>query len=1778
MSRYARRRRVRRVASLLTLVTLIGSMVFTLAGTASGTHGNPPNLFELEGNAIDDPAGGPTDWDTVGYDGVQAVFVPDEFTGPNSDDIFTEGSKDIQDVSAWCWKLGNEPDKDGITNAYADLRFAGGETYLYLGADRFATNGDAQIGFWLLKGDVTKANTRGDCPNQAFEFTGNHEVGDVLVLSDFTNGGDVSTISVFAWNGTAPVLVGSGTVDCSDIPLGTNDDACATVNDADAPAPWATDFPVPGATQYVPKFGDAGTFPAGAFFEGGVNLSAFFDDLGCFNTFIAETRSSQEIGADLKDLALGSFETCGLSVTKTGDTKSKIGDPASYTITVSNDGLVTLYKQSIVDDVIGDLTDGTNASITGTTCGASLAPGATCTINLSYTVQPDDPDPLINTVEAIYDTSAGLAGDEVSASDSHTLELFQPSVVVDKTGDLASKVGDPVAYTFTVTNTSSADSPPLVNGTIVDSLLGDLLDPANPYVTGGDCTATLAVGASCTITASRTVLAGDPDPLPNTVTVHYNPQGFPNDITDTDDHSVELFQPQIVVTKTGDGLSKVGDPVSYTVMISNTSSSDTPLLVNGTVVDSLAGDLLDPDNPYVTSSTCGTTLATGASCTITYTLTVPVGASDPMPNTVEVHFNPQGFPNDITDSDDHSVNLFQPSVQVTKTGDALGKVTDPVTYTITVTNTSSADSPPLVNGTVVDSLLGDLLDPANPYVTSNDCTAILEVGATCTIIAVRTVQAGDPDPLPNTVTATYNPFGFPNIITGSAQHDVNLFQPGVALSKVCDSLSKVGDPVSCTVTVTNTSSDDSPDLTNGSLDDTIAGDLLDAQNPLVTASDCDGSLEPGEACTVGYTFIVAAGSPDPLVNTVEVHFNPEGFPNDITATATWNTNLFQPAVEVVKTGDELAGVGDPVDYQFVVTNQSSSDSPALVNGTIVDSLLGDLLDPANPYVTGGDCTATLAVGDSCTITATRVVLVTDPDPLPNTVTVHYNPEGFPNDITDTDDHSVNLFGPAVEVVKTGDTLGKVTDPVDYQFVITNTSTADSPALVNASIVDSLLGDLLDPANPYVTASTCTSTLEVGAACAITATRIVQAGDPDPLPNTVVVSYNPVGSDNVVTDDDDHTVNLFQPSVDVVKSGDQLSKVGDPAAYTVTITNTSSADSPALVNGTVDDTLAGDLLDPQNALVTSSTCSTTLAVGASCAISYTLSVPVGAADPMPNTVTVHYNPTGFPNDITDSDDHSVNLFQPSVDVVKISGGQSKIGDPIDYTVTVTNTSSADSPVLVNGSIVDSLAGDLLDAQNVLVTSSDCTASLAVGASCTITYTYTVAAGDPDPLPNTVTVHYNPDGFPNDITDTASVDTNLFQPSVTVDKTGDALGKVGDPVDYQFVITNTSSDDSPDLVDGTVVDSLLGDLLDPANPYVTSSDCTTTLAVGASCTITATRVVQAGDPDPLPNTVTVHYNPEGFPNDITDTDDHSVNLFQPSVTVDKTGDELGKVTDPAHYTVTITNTSSDDSPDLVDGTVVDSLTGDLLDPDNTFVTSSDCVDGELEPGESCTIEYEYVVQAGDPDPLVNSVEVHFHPVGFDNDITATDTHTMELFQPSVTVDKTGDDVASRGDEVEYQFVVTNTSSDDSPRLVNGTIVDSLLGDLLDPANPYVTSSDCDGTLEVGASCTITAARVVETDDPNPLPNTVTVHFNPEGFPNDITDDDDHSVELLPEPTVLTVPPTTTPPPEPTTSTTVGGRLPFTGGGASFAGLGLLLLAGGLALVGGTRRRRRLGTDGG
>ena len=60
--------------------------------------------------------------------------------------------------------------------------------------------GSSNVGFWFLQDDV--APIPGTPVGSTSRFSGQHEVGDLLVLSEFSDGGTGITIKVFEWVGT----------------------------------------------------------------------------------------------------------------------------------------------------------------------------------------------------------------------------------------------------------------------------------------------------------------------------------------------------------------------------------------------------------------------------------------------------------------------------------------------------------------------------------------------------------------------------------------------------------------------------------------------------------------------------------------------------------------------------------------------------------------------------------------------------------------------------------------------------------------------------------------------------------------------------------------------------------------------------------------------------------------------------------------------------------------------------------------------------------------------------------------------------------------------------------------------------------------------------------------------------------------------------------------------------------------------------------------------------------------------------------------------------------------------------------------------------------------------------------------------------------------------------------------------------------------------------------------------------------------------------------------
>jgi len=409
-------------------IGVIAALVIGWQVAAFAVHDT--GAFELEGNAVNDPPPG-DDWDNVCHQvtitndtsnsipnecasaanttGATAVSWTGEANANSS--IFTGGgSKDPEDVSSWAWKdAGGLPDKDNLQHGFAarySLPSTGVNTgtcpiaagspagtrceLLYFGSDRFDNSGDAQQGFWFFQNPVSLTNEKS---GGGFKFSGVHRDGDLLVISDFSNGGDVSTITVYKWNSSLSdhlqLLATSDDANCATAqetgegtpPATVSDSFCGIVNPANGTtAPWS----------FTDKSGNH-SYLQGELYEGGVNLSALGLAGECFSSALSETRSSTSTTATLKDFTLGSFATCKPGMTTQASTngtvapKVEVRDTATIKVTGATNPAdptsppdVTFFLCNVGTATTGCTTGGTNVG-TGTLVGGAVTNDGTAT-------------------------------------------------------------------------------------------------------------------------------------------------------------------------------------------------------------------------------------------------------------------------------------------------------------------------------------------------------------------------------------------------------------------------------------------------------------------------------------------------------------------------------------------------------------------------------------------------------------------------------------------------------------------------------------------------------------------------------------------------------------------------------------------------------------------------------------------------------------------------------------------------------------------------------------------------------------------------------------------------------------------------------------------------------------------------------------------------------------------------------------------------------------------------------------------------------------------------------------------------------------------------------------------------------------------------------------------------------------------------------------------------------------------------------------------------------
>lgn len=231
----------------------------------------------------------------------------------------------------------------------------------------------------------------------------------------------------------------------------------------------------------------------------------------------------------------------------------------------------------------------------GTTCNATLAAGASCTVSLSYAP----------TVDADYSTGYSLPLTWGAALESASVALA--GTVVDSAVSTSSLVFADTAVgvttapqTVTLSNPGSA---PLTLGTPKTDA---------PYATSYTCGSTLAAGQTCLVSVTFT---------PTVATSQAGTLTIPTSAGDK------------VITLSGKGVSPLTElslsPVSAFsfggVSIGSSSTQTLTLKNTGTLARNLT--VGNPAAPFSMTTTCGATLAAGATCTITSTFAPMDGQS-----------------------------------------------------------------------------------------------------------------------------------------------------------------------------------------------------------------------------------------------------------------------------------------------------------------------------------------------------------------------------------------------------------------------------------------------------------------------------------------------------------------------------------------------------------------------------------------------------------------------------------------------------------------------------------------------------------------------------------------------------------------------------------------------------------------------------------------------------------------------------------------------------------------------------------------------------------------------------------------------------------------------------------------------------------------------------------------------------------------------------------------------------------------------------------------------
>jgi hypothetical protein len=430
-------------------------------------------------------------------------------------------------------------------------------------------------------------------------------------------------------------------------------------------------------------------------------------------------------------------------------------------------------------------------------CPSLLFPGSNCTVNVTFA-------PSV----------AGAAAGTLTISDDSGNAGAVQTVTLSGTGTAPVASVSPASLGFSaqVEGATSTAKTVMVLNSGTGPLQVSSVTSSAPFSQANTCSASLAPGASCTISVTFAPTAIG---------------SFTGTLTIVDDAGTQT------VALTGSGTAQVTlSPSSLnlgTMVVGNTSAAKTVTLTNRGKVSLTFTSIATSGNFGIASNTCGSSVAAGATCTVGVTFTpVAAGAATGSLTFTDSALNSPQIVN-LTGSGASagaSVTVSPSSLQFPQ--QPTGTTSAGMSVTLTNTGTTTVSN----NGVTIN---GDFAD-------TTTCTSSLAAGRSCNItVAFAPTAAG-------TRTGTLNI----NLSTGTQTVSLSgtsaiSSQPGtLSLSTTTLTFSgyTIGDNPSKSVIVTNT----------GGSSVGIASVIITGDPSLTQRTTCGSALAASATCTITVTF------------------------------------------------------------------------------------------------------------------------------------------------------------------------------------------------------------------------------------------------------------------------------------------------------------------------------------------------------------------------------------------------------------------------------------------------------------------------------------------------------------------------------------------------------------------------------------------------------------------------------------------------------------------------------------------------------------------------------------------------------------------------------------------------------------------------------------------------------------------------------------------------------------------------------------------------------------